>query len=83
MDMLFRKYLLEKLTLIWHWLSLDVKARKDDRDVGTMRIQVVFKCIYMEFKKMALITLYAKQKKRHDIQNRLLDSVGEGEGGMI
>lgn len=24
-------------------MSLDVKARKDDRDVGTIRIQVVFK----------------------------------------
>ena len=28
---------------------------------------------------MAMITLYARQQKRH----RLLDSVGEGEGGMI
>ena len=32
---------------------------------------------------MAMITLYAKQKKRLDVQNRLLDSVGEGEGGMF
>ena len=31
---------------------------------------------------MVTITLYAKQKKR-DVQNRLLDSVGEGEGGMF
>ena len=33
-----------------------------------------------------MITLYAKQqqKKRNtDVQNRLLDSVGEGEGGMF
>ena len=38
----------------------------------------------MEFRKMVIITLYAKQKKRHtDVQNRLLDSVGEGEGGMF
>ena len=28
------------------------------------------------------MTLYARQQKRH-IKNRLLDSVGEGEGGMI
>ena len=33
----------------------------------------------MEFKKMVTITLYARQQKRHN----LLDSVGEGEGGMI
>ena len=31
---------------------------------------------------MVMITLYAKQQKR-DVQNRLLDSVGEGEGGMF
>ena len=33
---------------------------------------------------MVMLTLYAKQKKRHRcIQNSLLDSVGEGEGGMF
>ena len=37
----------------------------------------------MEFRKMVMITLYAKQKKRQDVQNRLLDSVGEGEGGIF
>ena len=37
----------------------------------------------MEFRKMVMITLYAKQKRDTDVQNRLLDSVGEGEGGMF
>ena len=37
----------------------------------------------MEFRKMLMITLYAKQKRDTDVQNRLLDSVGEGEGGMF
>ena len=39
----------------------------------------------MEFRKMVKITLYAKQKNTDDtdVQNRLLDSVGEGEGGMF
>ena len=37
----------------------------------------------MEFIKMIMITLYARQQKRHSVQNSLLDSVGEGEGGMI
>ena len=31
---------------------------------------------------MVTMTLYAKQKKT-DVHNRLLDSVGEGEGGMF
>ena len=37
----------------------------------------------MEFRKMVTITLYAKQKRDTDVQNRLLDSMGEGEGGMF
>ena len=32
---------------------------------------------------MVTMTLYARQQKRHRCKNRLLDSVGEGEGGMI
>ena len=37
----------------------------------------------MEFRKMLMITLYAIHKKRHRSMNRLLESVGEGEGGMF
>ena len=32
---------------------------------------------------MLMITLYARQKKRHRCIDRLLYSMGEGEGGMI
>ena len=32
---------------------------------------------------MAMITLYAKQKKRHRCTEQILDSVGEGEGGIF
>ena len=37
----------------------------------------------MEFRKMVTIALYVRQQKRHRCMNSLLDSVGEGEGGMI
>ena len=37
----------------------------------------------MEFRKMVTITLYARSKKDTDVLNSLLDSVGEGEGGMV
>ena len=37
----------------------------------------------MEFRKMVVMTLYAIQRKRQDISNRLLNSVGEGEGRMF
>ena len=39
--------------------------------------------MYMVFTKMVVITLYAKRRRDRDVQNRLLDSVGEGEGGMF
>ena len=34
-------------------------------------------------RKMVMITLYARQQKRHKCIEQSLDSVGEGEGGMI
>ena len=38
----------------------------------------------MEFRKMIMMILYARQQKRDtDIKNRFLDSVGESEGGNI
>ena len=37
----------------------------------------------MEFRKMVTMTLYVRQQKRHRCKNRLLDSVGEGEGVII
>ena len=37
----------------------------------------------MEFRKMVMITLYVRQQKRYRCIEWTLDSVGEGEGGMI
>ena len=37
----------------------------------------------MEFRKMVMMTHMRDSKRDTDIKNRLLDSVGEGEGGMI
>ena len=37
----------------------------------------------MEFRKMVTITLCTRQQKRHICIEQSLDSVGEGEGGMI
>ena len=36
-----------------------------------------------EFRKMVMITLYARQQKRHRCIEQSLDCVGESEGGMI
>ena len=37
----------------------------------------------MEFRKMVTMTLYEDSKGDTDVENRLLNSEGEGEGGMI
>ena len=37
----------------------------------------------MEFRKMVIITLYTREQKSHRCIEPSLDSVGEGEGGMI
>ena len=37
----------------------------------------------MEFRKMVTITLYERQQKGHRCIEQILDSVGEGESGMI
>ena len=37
----------------------------------------------MEFRKMVTITLYTRQQKRHRYKEQSLESVAEGEGGII
>ena len=37
----------------------------------------------MKFRKMVTMTLHVRQQKRHSVKNSLLDSVGEGEGGIF
>ena len=50
----------------------------------------ILKYIYMEFRKMVMMTLCVRKQKRHrynetdtDIMDRFLDSLGEGKGGII
>ena len=37
----------------------------------------------MEFRKMVMMTLNEDSKRDKEVKNRLLDSVGEGMGGMM
>ena len=53
------------------------------KDVRKKHANTVHKHIYMEFRKMAMMTLYAREQKRHRCIEESLDSVGEGEGRMI
>jgi len=39
--------------------------------------------IFMKSRKMVPMILHAGQQRRHRFKERLFDSVGEGDGGMI
>ena len=45
--------------------------------------QYKHQCIYMEFKKTVMTTLYVRQQRDTDVKNRPLHYVGEGEDGMV
>ena len=48
------------------------------------RLMVIgLKCIEISFRKMVLMILHAGRKGDTDVKSKLLDSVGEGEVGMI
>ena len=48
------------------------------------RLMVIgLKCIEISFRKMVLMILHAGCKGDTDVKSKLLDSVGEGEVGMI
>ena len=38
---------------------------------------------YYELRKMVMMTLYARQQKKYRCKEQILDSRGEGKGGMI
>ena len=72
-------YLLHESVLVrWKNWSLFTERSKSERKTPIPYINT-----YMEFRKMVMRTLYARQQRDTDIKNRLLDSVGKGEGGVI
>ena len=54
------------------WMKLEPIIQSEVRKKNT---NTIYEHIYMEFRKMAMTTLYARQQKRHRYV--------EGEGGMI
>ena len=40
----------------------------------------IYKCIYMEFRKMVMMTLYARQKKRHRCKEQTFGFCGRRQG---
>ena len=55
-----------------------------ERSKSERKTPILCNNVYIwNLEKMVMITLYADSKRDTDIKNRLLDSVEEGEGGMI
>ena len=46
-------------------------------------VSLLRSCIYMEFRKKVMITLYARQQKRHRCIEQSFGLCGRGSGGMI
>ena len=69
-------------SVLMRWMKMEhiIQSEVSQKDKDQYSILMH---IYIEFRKMVTITLYAKKKKRHRCTEQLLDSVGEGEGGMF
>ena len=69
-------------SVLMRWMKLEPIIQSEVSQKENHQYSILMH-IYIEFRKMVMMTLYARQQKDTDVKNRLLDSVGEGEGGMI
>ena len=49
-------------------------------EVSKKNTNTVYKCIYMEFRKMVTMTLYARQQKRHRYKEQTFKLCGRRQG---
>ena len=75
-----KKNAFESVLMRWMKLEPIIQSEVSQKE---RRQYSILTHIYMEFRKMVMMTLYARQQRDIGVKNRLLDSVGEGEGGMI
>ena len=54
-----KKNTFESVLMRWMKLEPIIQSEVNQRNTNT-----VYKCVYMEFRKMVMMTLYAKQQKR-------------------
>jgi len=69
-------------TVLMRWMKLEPSIQSEVSQKEKHQYSILTH-IYMEFRKMVTTTLYARQQKRHDVKNRLLDYMGDGEGGTM
>ena len=66
-------------SVLMRWIKLEPIIQSEvSQNENT---NTVYKCICMEFRKMATMMLYMRQQKRHRCEEQT--SVGEGKGGIL
>ena len=84
-----KKNAFESVLMRWMKLELIIQSEVNQKEKHQYSILMHIICmefknsIYLEFRKMLMMTLYVRQQKRHRCKEQILDSVGEGESGMI
>ena len=71
--------------VLMRWMKLEpiIQSEVSQKEKHQYSTYMEFIRIYMEFRKMVTITLYVRQQKRYRDNKQNLDSVREGEGGVI
>ena len=69
-------------SVLMRWLRLETIIQSEVSQKEKPQYSILMH-IYMEFRKMVMITLYARQQKRHRCIEQSFGLVGEGKGGMI
>ena len=75
-----KKNSFESVLMRWMKLEAIIQSEVSQKDKHQYSILTH---IYMEFRKMVTLTLYARQKKSHRCIEQTFRLLGEGEGWMI
>ena len=72
-------------SVLMRWMKLEpiiqseVSHKEKHQYINSIYI-TVYKCIYMEFRKMVMMTLYARQQKRHLCKEQTFGLCGKRRG---
>ena len=84
-DLLEKEMVTHSSILAWKspWMACSLVGYSPWGRKKSAMTEQASQCIYMEFRKMVMITLYVRQQKRHRYKEQTFGLFGEGKGGMI
>ena len=71
-----KKNAFESVLMMWMKLELIIQSEVSQKK----NTNTVYQCIYMEFRKMVMMTLYARQRKRHRCKEQSFGLCGRKQG---